>query len=109
MTAWQLGRASLPLAKMPNVACKVSGVLAYCQPDHATAAAVRPYVEHSLEQFGWDRVVWGSDWPVVLMTATLADWVRISQDSSPPPVKQNGASCPTKTPCGSTASVRFCR
>jgi predicted TIM-barrel fold metal-dependent hydrolase len=68
------------LAKLPNVACKISGVIAYCQPGQATAAAVRPFVEHCLEQFGWDRVVWGSDWPVCLMTSTLADWVRISRE-----------------------------
>jgi predicted TIM-barrel fold metal-dependent hydrolase len=66
------------LAKLPHVACKISGVLAYCKPDRATAAAVRPYVEHCLEQFGWDRVVWGSDWPVCLMTSTLKEWVDIA-------------------------------
>lgn len=68
------------LAALPNVACKISGVLAYCQPENATLAAVQPFVEHCLEHFGWDRVVWGSDWPVVLMTSTLAHWVQISRE-----------------------------
>ena len=53
------------LAALPNVACKISGVLAYCAPGNATLEAVRPYVEHCLESFGWHRVVWGSDWPVL--------------------------------------------
>lgn len=66
------------LAAMPNVACKISGVLAYCAPGNATAKAVRPYVEHSIECFGWDRVVWGSDWPVCTITASLRQWVAIS-------------------------------
>ena len=68
------------LAVLPNVACKISGVLAYATPGHATAAAVRPFVEHCIKSFGWDRVVWGSDWPVCNMTTTLGDWVSISRE-----------------------------
>jgi len=68
------------IAALPNVACKISGVLAYCKPDNATADAVRPFVEHCLEQFGWDRVVWGGDWPVCCMTTTLANWVSVSRE-----------------------------
>ncbi len=68
------------LAAQPNVACKISGVLAYCKPGNATAAAVRPYVEHCIECFGWDRVVWGGDWPVCTMGATLRQWVAISRE-----------------------------
>ncbi len=68
------------LAALPNVACKISGVLAYAAPGHATAAAVRPFVEHCIESFGWDRVVWGGDWPVCNRTATLADWVSVSRE-----------------------------
>ncbi|MCX6876721.1 MAG: amidohydrolase [Verrucomicrobia bacterium] len=68
------------LASLPNVACKISGVLAYAKADHATGAAVRPFVEHCLECFGWDRVVWGSDWPVCTITSTLSKWVAISRE-----------------------------
>lgn len=66
-------------AALANVACKISGVLAYCRPGNATAEAVRPYVEHCIECFGWDRVVWGSDWPVCTLTSSLRDWVAISR------------------------------
>jgi predicted TIM-barrel fold metal-dependent hydrolase len=68
------------LAAFPNVACKISGVLAYCKPGSATIDAVRPYVEHCIECFGWDRVVWGSDWPVCMILTTLRQWVAISLD-----------------------------
>jgi len=68
------------LAALPNVACKISGVIAYCDPSQATAEAVRPFVEHCLEQFEWNRVVWGSDWPVCNMTSGVADWVAISRE-----------------------------
>ncbi len=39
------------LAGLPNVACKISGVLAYCSPENATVEAVRPWVEHCIESF----------------------------------------------------------
>ena len=67
------------LADHPNVSCKISGVLAYCDPLHATIDAVRPYVEHAIETFGWERVVWGGDWPVVEITSTLETWVQITR------------------------------
>lgn len=68
------------LAALPNVACKISGVLAYAKSGHANTEAVRPFVEHCLEQFGWERVVWGGDWPVCNLTSTLADWVSVSRE-----------------------------
>jgi len=75
---WRLNIKAL--ATLPNVACKISGVLAYGSPAQANAAGVRPFVEHCLEQFGWDRVVWGGDWPVCNMTTTLANWVSVSRE-----------------------------
>lgn len=68
------------LATLPNVACKISGVLAYCRPDNVTADAVRPYVEHCIECFEWNRVVWGSDWPVCTLATTLRQWVEVSRE-----------------------------
>jgi predicted TIM-barrel fold metal-dependent hydrolase len=63
------------VAKRPNVAVKISGVVAYAEPETWTVDDVRPYVEHAIESFGWDRVVWGSDWPVCTLTASLSIWV----------------------------------
>ena len=63
------------IAKRPNVAVKVSGVVAYADPAAWAVADLRPYVEHAIESFGWDRVVWGSDWPVCTLTASLSTWV----------------------------------
>jgi predicted TIM-barrel fold metal-dependent hydrolase len=77
MKNWQ--RDIAELAKMENVACKISGVVAYCGPDQDREAAVRPYIEFAIEQFGTDRCVWGSDWPVVNMADGLPDWLAITQ------------------------------
>jgi predicted TIM-barrel fold metal-dependent hydrolase len=63
------------IARRPNVAAKISGVVAYADPATWTVATLRPYVEHVLRTFGWDRVVWGSDWPVVTLGGALSTWV----------------------------------
>ena len=68
------------LAAMPNVACKISGVTAYAKPGEGAIDVVRPWVEHCLECFGWDRVIWDSDWPVCNINAGLAAWVAISRE-----------------------------
>jgi L-fuconolactonase len=65
------------LAMLPNVVCKVSGVIT--EADHAawTPAQVKPYVEHVIESFGFDRVMYGSDWTVSELTHRYPQWVEI--------------------------------
>jgi predicted TIM-barrel fold metal-dependent hydrolase len=63
------------IAKRPNVVGKISGVVAYADPDNWTVATLKPYVEHTIGVFGWDRVVWGSDWPVCTLGGGLSTWV----------------------------------
>lgn len=61
------------IAALPNVACKISGLVAYAGA-RWTVVDLRPWVEHVIGSFGWDRVVWGGDWPVCTLTATLKQW-----------------------------------
>ena len=61
------------IARQPNVAYKLSGLVAYAAPGW-TEDDLRPYVEHTIACFGWDRVLFGSDWPVCLLGAPLASW-----------------------------------
>ena len=63
------------IARRPNLVAKISGVVAYADPADWTVETLRPYVEHTIESFGWDRVVWGSDWPVCTLGGGLATWV----------------------------------
>ena len=63
------------IAKFPNVFCKISGLVAYADPHHWTAEDLRPYVDHAIECFGWDRVMFGSDWPVCMLSASYRQWV----------------------------------
>ncbi|UCI26306.1 amidohydrolase family protein [Mesorhizobium sp. B2-8-5] len=63
------------IAKRPNVTAKISGVVAYADPATWTVETLRPYVEHTIHCFGWDRVIWGSDWPVCTLGGGLTTWV----------------------------------
>lgn len=62
------------LASSGNVVCKVSGAATEAGPQW-TADDLRPYVEHVLDVFGEDRVLFGGDWPVVLMASSYRRWV----------------------------------
>ena len=64
------------IAKLPNVHCKVSGLVAYADPARWTEDDLRPYVEHVISCFGWDRVLFGSDWPVCTLAASYKRWVE---------------------------------
>lgn len=63
------------IARCPNVVCKISGLVAYAAPGAWTVADLRPWFDHVVAEFGWDRVVWGGDWPVCTVSAPLSRWV----------------------------------
>ena len=67
------------IAKAPNVVCKVSGLVAYADPKSWTPADLQLFVEHVIASFGWDRVLFGSDWPVCTLSASFAQWVNALQ------------------------------
>jgi len=57
-------------AKLPQVFCKLSGMITEADPRNWKADHLRPYVAHVLEQFGPDRLMFGSDWPVCTLAGT---------------------------------------
>ena len=67
------------LAGLPNVTCKLSGMMSYCAPGDSTYGAIKHYVDYVLETFGPDRVVWGSDWPVIETTSGIRDWISVTR------------------------------
>lgn len=78
--AWRDGMATL--AAFPQVRCKLSGLMTelpphLLQPDVALAA-LRPVVDEILDRFGPDRVLWGSDWPVLTLAADHAVWEELT-------------------------------
>ena len=67
------------IAKFPNVSCKISGLVAYADPQNWTAEDLRPFIDHAIGSFGWDRVMFGSDWPVCTLSASYRQWVEALQ------------------------------
>ncbi len=67
------------LAQIPNVICKLSGLMAYCAPGTSSLETIEPYVDHVLNCFGPNRMVWGSDWPVVNLAKGLPEWIAVTR------------------------------
>jgi L-fuconolactonase len=72
---WEEGVARL--AERPNVVCKISGVAESGEDGKVTSGIVAPVVNHCLDRFGDDRVIFASNWPVCLKTITPADGARV--------------------------------
>jgi len=68
------------LSKASNVICKLSGLMAYCAPGTSSYETIEPYVDHALKCFGPQRMVWGSDWPVVNLGKGLIEWIEVTRE-----------------------------
>jgi len=66
------------LAALPNVHCKLSGLVTEAKPRWAVED-LQPYVAHVLAVFGAQRVIWGSDWPVVDLAGGYGAWLAASE------------------------------
>ena len=62
------------LAKRKNTICKISGIVARMK-DEWTSEDLAPVINHCLDTFGPERVVFGSDWPTCLLGATFKQWM----------------------------------
>jgi L-fuconolactonase len=67
------------IANRKNLVCKVSGIVASAAPGPWTADDLAPIVNHVMDEFGPDRVVFGGDWPVCTLAATYRQWVEALQ------------------------------
>jgi len=57
------------VAAIPGMYCKISGMVTEANWSRWTVEDLKPYVHHVVEKFGFDRVMWGSDWPVCTLAA----------------------------------------
>lgn len=64
------------LAERGNVMCKLSGLLTEC--GGAPPEAAEPYVAAILDLFGPERVMWGSDWPVLNAASSYGAWLDMA-------------------------------
>ncbi|MDT7952094.1 MAG: amidohydrolase family protein [Acetobacteraceae bacterium] len=72
-----------PLAAIPHVHCKLSGLLTEAAPG-ATLETILPYAETVFDLFGPDRLIFGSDWPVLTLRRDYATWWRWAHDLTRP-------------------------
>lgn len=63
------------LARRDNVVAKLSGLTMAADHEHWQPGDLRPAVETALAAFGPDRLLWGSDWPVVRVTGGAGRWL----------------------------------
>jgi L-fuconolactonase len=63
------------LAELPNVNCKISGIITRFGEDWS-AEKIKPYILYVIEKFGMDRLVFAGDWPVVLRAGSYESWSR---------------------------------
>jgi predicted TIM-barrel fold metal-dependent hydrolase len=85
--SWRRGMGKL--AERTNVVCKISGIVARVPKDSWGPDDLAPIVDHCLEVFGPDRVMFASDWPVCTRGATLRQWVTaLKQIIASRPVRQ---------------------
>ncbi len=79
------------LASLPNVHCKISGVTTEADHKNWTREQLKPYIAHTIDVFGFDRVMYGGDWHVLELAGTYPQWVEIVDwvvDSATPAEKR---------------------
>ena len=69
-----------PFAELPQVACKLSGMVTEADWHRWSPDDLWPYVERVLAWFGPGRLMWGSDWPVCLLAAQYPTTYQIVAD-----------------------------
>jgi L-fuconolactonase len=74
---WASGMAAF--RELEHVACKLSGMVTEADWSTWTPADLQPYVDHVLDVFGPERLLFGSDWPVCLLAATYEQVVAAAR------------------------------
>lgn len=67
------------LAELPNVHCKLSGVVTQADWNAWKYEEFVPYFQVLFEAFGTKRVLFGSDWPVCLVSGSYTEWLEVAQ------------------------------
>jgi L-fuconolactonase len=70
---WQ--RSIVELAALDNVVCKISGVVTEADLERWAREDLRPFIDHAIQSFGWERVMFGSDWPVCRLAGGYEKWL----------------------------------
>ena len=69
------------LSAFPNMMCKMSGLVTEADMDNWTDDDLRPYIDHVIECFGFERTMFGGDWPVAYQATEYPRWVETLERS----------------------------
>jgi len=64
------------LSELPNVWCKISGLVTEADHQNWTREDLKPYIDHVIDCFGFGRVMYGGDWPVSTLATDYPRWVE---------------------------------
>ena len=67
------------LASLPNVVCKISGLVTEANWNNWEVKDFQPYVDHLIEIFSPSRLMFGSDWPVATLAASYSEVVELAE------------------------------
>ena len=67
------------LAALPNIVCKLSGLVTEADHAHWTPEQLQPYVTHLVETFGPSRLLFGGDWPVAKLACSYPRWLDLAR------------------------------
>jgi L-fuconolactonase len=76
-------KATGELSALPNVHCKVSVVVHSDADPRYQAETLAPYIRHAVEAFGWERSLFGSNWPVSTAVIGYPEWVELLEATLP--------------------------
>jgi len=65
------------VARLPEVWCKLSGMITRANPKSWTPEDFKPYVAHVVRHFGYDRLMFGTDWPICTLAGSYEEVVEV--------------------------------
>jgi predicted TIM-barrel fold metal-dependent hydrolase len=75
-SSWAMAMTNI--AQRPNVTAKISGIIAYGEGESWSLTDMKPFFDHTVDVFGINRIIWGSDSPVCALGGGLPTWVALT-------------------------------
>ena len=71
------------LQPLPNVCCKLSELITQADWSSWTLPDVQPFISHAVRALGYQRVMWGSGWPICLLASSYEQTITVTRESLP--------------------------
>lgn len=71
------------LQSTPKVCCKLSELITQADWSSWNRADLQPYISHAVRVFGYERIMWGSGWPICLLASSYEQTISVTLDNLP--------------------------